>query len=239
MIFSFGSVARSAVSCVSLALLTLLLAGSPALAAELDVTAQAAVPSISIDDVTVTEGNSGAKNAVFTISLSAPAAVDVGFWVGTAEVSAVGNGDFRHSYSSPLTIPAGQTTYTWELVIFGDTILETDETFQVLLEAVTNASVAKGIGIGTIVNDDAGDSPTLMIGDQWTIEGNAGTRTSNFTVQLSQAAATDVSFSVATSNGTALSSSDYTALNLSNQVVPAGQLRKTVEVTIKDRKSVV
>lgn len=222
MFFSFLSAARFASSCVSLIFLMIVLAGSPAQAA----------PSISVNDVTITEGDSGAKNAVFTVSLSEPAAVDVGFWVGTAEVSAVGNDDFQHYYSSPYTIPAGQTTYTMNLVIFGDSVMETDETFQVLLENVTNATVVKGVGVGTIVNDDAGPSPTLMIGNQWIAEGNAGTKTANFTVQLSQVAATDVSFSVATSNGTASAGSDYTGLNVSNQVIPAGQLRKTVAVTI-------
>jgi hypothetical protein len=71
-------------------------------------------------------------------------------------------------------------------------VVETNETFQVLLENVSNATVAKGVGIGTIVNDDAGASPTLLVGDQWISEGNAGSKTANFTVQLSQPAATDV-----------------------------------------------
>ena len=191
-----------------------------------------AAPTIGVDDVTVTEGDGGAKIAVFTVSLSAPSATDVGFWVGTAELSAIGNDDFQHYYSSPYTIPAGQTSYTLNLVIFGDTVVETDESFEVRLENVSGATVAKGVGIGTILNDDAGAGPTLSIGDQWVTEGNAGSKSASFVVQLSQPAATDVSFSVASANGTASAGTDYTAINLSNQVIPAGQLRKTVTVAI-------
>ncbi len=209
----------------------------PAQAADKGAVGPNAMPMISIDDVTITEGDSGAKNAVFTVSLSEPSAVQVSFLVGTAELSAIGNDDFQHFYSSPRSFAPGETSTTLNLVIFGDAVPETNESFQVLLENVSNATVAKGVGIGTIVNDDGGDAPTLLVGDLWTVEGNAGGKTANFTVQLSQPAATDVSFSIATANGTASSSSDYAALNLSNQIIPAGQLTKTIAVTINGDSS--
>jgi len=192
----------------------------------------AAAPTISISDVTVTEGNSSAKSVVFTVSLSAPSAVDVGFWFGTAEVNAVGGDDFQHAYGSPRTIPAGQTSETFKIWIFGESVVEADETFQVLLEGVSNATVLKGVGVGTIVNDDSGPSPTLLIGDMQISEGNSGTKTANFVVQLSKAAASPVSFSIATANGSATSGTDYTALSLANQSIPAGQLYKSFSVTI-------
>ena len=227
-----GSVPRAFARLFILALAVGFVATAPARAATDTRVEALVVPTINIDDVTIAEGDGVAKNAVFTVSLSEPTTVDVGFMVGTAEVGAIGNDDFQHFYSSPRTIPAGQTSLALDLVIFGDTVLETDESFQVLLEAVSNATVGKGVGIGTIVNDDAGAAPTLMVGDLWIAEGSGGSKIANFTVQLSQPAAGDVNFSVATANGTASAGSDYTALSLAGQVIPAGQLSKTVSVTI-------
>jgi predicted extracellular nuclease len=192
----------------------------------------AALPSISIADVTLSEGNSSTRTAVFTVSLSSPATSDVTFYASTAEVSAVGNDDFQHYYSSQRTIPVGQSSITLSLVIFGDTVVEADETFEVLLEGVTNATVAKGVATGTIVNDDSGASPTLMVGDMLVSESDSGIRTATFTVQLSKAAASAVSFDIATVNGSALAGIDYASLSLANQTIAAGELYKQFSIAI-------
>src|SRR5687767_724694 len=70
--------------------------------------AHAADPKMSIGDVTITEGDSGARIAVFTVSLSSPATAPVSFDVATAEGNAVGNDDFQHYYSWGRSISAGQ-----------------------------------------------------------------------------------------------------------------------------------
>jgi len=51
-------------------------------------------------------------------------------------------------------------------------------------------------------------------------------------VTLSQAAATPVTYTIATSNGTATAGSDYVASTLSGQTIPAGQTAKTFNVTL-------
>ena len=64
-----------------------------------------AAPALSIDDVTVTEGNSGTTNAVFTVSLSAayPLAVTVNYATanGTATAGSRLHGRLRHPRPSP------------------------------------------------------------------------------------------------------------------------------------------
>ena len=228
----FACAANLVVSLLVALAALLTFAGTPAHAAGNVGIAPLALPTMSIGDVTISEGDSGTKFAVFTVSLSSPATSDVNFDVATVEGNAIGNDDFEHYYSSGRTISAGESSATLYLVIFGDNVVEPDETFLVTLANVTNATLVDGEALGTIVNDDSGASPALLIGDVSISEGNSGTKTANFTVQLSKAAASAVSFNIATANGSATAGSDYTALNLSNQSIPAGQIGKSFSVTI-------
>ena len=72
----------------------------------------------------------------------------------------------------------------------------------------------------------------LSIGDASIREGNSGTQALTFTVKLSRASTTAVSYSIATANGTATAGSDYVARSLSGQTIAAGQTSKTFAVTI-------
>ena len=64
----------------------------------------------------------------------------------------------------------------------GDTLDEIDETFTVTLSDPTNATIADGIGLGTILDDDA--PPALSVNDVTVTEGDAGTVDAVFTVTL-------------------------------------------------------
>ena len=67
--------------------------------------------SISVSDVTVTEGNSGTVIANFTVSLSAPAASAVTFTISTQDASAtVANNDYVARSLANQTIAVGQQT---------------------------------------------------------------------------------------------------------------------------------
>ena len=120
--------------------------------------------------------------------------------------------------------------------IKGDTVSEPDETFKVTLSGVTGATVTDGQATGTIKNDDSGGggggSAQLSINDVSVAEGNSGTKQLVFTVKLSQALSTNVTYNIATANGTASSSSDYVASSLAGQVITAGQTTKTFSVTV-------
>ena len=79
--------------------------------------------------------------------------------------------------------------------VVGDTVIEGNETFTVNLTGPTNATLADGQALGTIVNDDF---PALSIGDVTVTEGNSGTTTATFTVTLSAASASTVTVDYAT-----------------------------------------
>jgi hypothetical protein len=54
-----------------------------------------------------------------------------------------------------LTFAPGVTTQTVSITINGDTLVEADETFYVILSGATNAAIGRGRGTATITNDDA------------------------------------------------------------------------------------
>ena len=56
--------------------------------------------------------------------------------------------------ASALTFQPGQVTKTFTVTVKGDTLLESTESFNVILSGEGNATIGDGIGTGTIVNDD-------------------------------------------------------------------------------------
>jgi uncharacterized repeat protein (TIGR01451 family) len=111
-------------------------------------------PSMSIADVSVTEGNSGTTNATFNVSLSAASGKTVTVDYATANSSATQPSDYK-STSGALTFAPGQTAKTVDVAVVGDTDIEPDESYNVNLSGPSNASLGDGAGLGTIVNDDA------------------------------------------------------------------------------------
>ena len=86
------------------------------------------------------------------------------------------------------------------MVVNSDTLDEIDENFTVHLADPNNATIADGIGLGTITDDDA--LPGLSVNDVTVTEGDAGTVNAVFTVTLAPVSGQTVSVDWATANGT-------------------------------------
>jgi FG-GAP-like repeat/Calx-beta domain len=116
--------------------------------------AATSLPSISINDVTVTEGDTGITgNAVFTVSLSAASSQTV--MVSYATFSLITQlGSSYQPASGTLIFAPGETTKLISIPITGDTRVEANELFFIGLSSPLNAIVADGLGTGTILNDD-------------------------------------------------------------------------------------
>jgi hypothetical protein len=195
-----------------------------------------AAPTLSIADVSVTEGNSATKLATFTVTLSAPQSTAVTFDIATANGTATAGSDYVAKATTGLRIAAGATSKTFAVSINGDTTQEPDETFFVNLSNAVGAALGDGSAVGTITNDDSGGgggTPALSIADASIAEGNSLTRQLTFTVKLSAAAAGPVTYNIATANGSAVAPSDYTAKSLTGQSIAAGATSKTFTVAIK------
>jgi hypothetical protein len=86
--------------------------------------------------------------------ISTPSAQDVtgnfATVIGTASYE-----DFDYdAVTGGWTIVAGETTTTINIPVNGDANVEADETFEVTLSAVPNATVSDATGLCTITNDD-------------------------------------------------------------------------------------
>ena len=185
--------------------------------------------ALSINDVAVSEGNGGTTLATFTISLSATQASPVTFDVATENGTAVAGSDYVAKTSAGLSIPAGQTSANFSVSVNGDATVEGNETFVAELRNVAGAPVAKGRGQGRINNDDLA---SLSIGDVAIVEGNAGASTATFVVRLDKPMPSPVTYTIATSNGSASAGSDYVARNLVGRFIDAGRTSQVFEVQV-------
>jgi subtilisin family serine protease len=117
---------------------------------------QEPLPTLSVSDVSINEGNSGTSNATFTVSLSRlysrPVTVMYATSNGTAFVS---DTDYTAT-AGMLTFAPGETQKAVAVPVIGDMKPESNETFTLVLSAPTNATIGKGTGVGTIIDDDTG-----------------------------------------------------------------------------------
>ena len=189
-------------------------------------------PNISVNDATVTEGQSGRKSVTFTVSLSAPSVQAVSVRAVTANGTA-SNSVFPFDFEGSSTfvfIPIGSTTATFNVSVNGDLVIEPDETFFVNLTQPQNGAVADGQGVGTILNDDVTSVQFAAAGDR-TVNEKDGQ------VQLTVNRVGDLSGSFtanfATFQGTASERSDFTAGFGTLRFAP-GESSKTITVFITD-----
>ncbi|MEO1997116.1 MAG: Calx-beta domain-containing protein, partial [Planctomycetaceae bacterium] len=188
-----------------------------------------AAPTITINNTSIDEGNSGSKSATLTVTLSAASGRAVSVNYATDDDSATtGDGDYN-SASGTLNFAAGDTTRQITVAVNGDTKYELDEAFHVNLSAASNATIGDGTGRVTLNNDDS--PPDISINDVELAEGHSGTTAFTFTVSLSQASAIAATVDYATGGGTAVAGEDYAATS-GTLTFAAGTLSQTVTVDV-------
>ncbi|MEO8360708.1 MAG: Calx-beta domain-containing protein [Vicinamibacteria bacterium] len=108
---------------------------------------------ISINDVTVSEGDEGSWNAVFNVSLSAPINAKTGAAFTTAGMTATQGSDYQ-GVNGFAIFERGASIARIAVLVTGDFDPEFDETFAVNLLAPSGATISDAQGIATIDNDD-------------------------------------------------------------------------------------
>jgi len=121
---------------------------------------------LSINDVTVTEGDSGTVNAVFVVTLSAASAQIVTVNYATTNGTATSPADYIAT-TGVLTFTPGITTQSITVTINGDILDENDETFTVMLTNPVNAALLDDTGIGVITDDDTSAAVFTAAQDAW------------------------------------------------------------------------
>lgn len=191
------------------------------------------VPTVSVGDVAVAEGDAGTRAAVFTLSLSEPAAGTVTVAYATTNASAANASDYT-AKSGTASFAPGTTTVAIKVAVAGDAADEADESFNLGLSSPVGATLGDAAGLATIYDDDpATVAKRVAIGDVTVHEGDAGVRSATFTVSMAKAATSTVTVTYATANGTATKGTggDYTAKSGTVSFAP-GATAATVKVAI-------
>ena len=143
--------------------------------------------SFSADQTSLLEGNSGTTPFTFTVTragdLSGLSSANYSISGGTAN-----NADFGGvAPSGTVSFAAGDATAVITIAVSGDTTVESDETFVVLLSGLVGATLSSSaVAQSTILNDDVPPPVISIAADQVSLnEGNSGTTPFTFTVTRS------------------------------------------------------
>jgi len=181
----------------------------------------AAMPSLTIGDITVDENNG---NAILTITSSMVSTTPISVTYTTNNGTALNGADYTPT-NATVIIPAGQTSVTAIVPLVDDNAPEPTEDFTVTLSNPTGAMIADGTAIVTIMDDDM-VTPTISIADKM-VDEDDGQVVLRISLSTPLAAPTTVVYT--TFEGTAESPEDYTATT-ATAIIPIGQT--FVDVTI-------
>jgi len=176
-----------------------------------------ATPTLAINDVAV---NEAAGTATFTVTLSAASGQTVTVGYTMTGQTALPGSDYTAG-AGTLTFAPGTTAQTITVPILQDNLFEGAETFRIDLATPTNATIADGVGIGTIRDDGTGsggtdnDTPTLAVSSLTVSDQSAGFAV--FVVSLSNPSAGATGVNLALAAGTATGGGvDYGAAGATN-----------------------
>ena len=209
-------------------------------------------PTLTVRNVAVNEGNSSSEFARFLVQLDRPAPSDVTFRFHTQDRTASGANDLDYSGgTNTVTILAGRQSTFINVSVTGDTLIEGDEQFDLVITDVRNAvledGAASAIATATIIDNDGGvpaqsggiggfatpvigvspvDNvlPTLSVRDVTVIEGDFSSEFARFLVVLDRPAPTEVRFAFSIQDGTASAANDvdFSGTN-GTGIISAGQ----------------
>ncbi|WP_328991775.1 hypothetical protein OG394_36220 [Kribbella sp. NBC_01245] len=162
-----------------------------------------AQPIASVNDVTMKEGDSGTKSAVFTIRLSKASRVPVTVFAETAGWFT----DVVGATARRVVFAPGVTTVKFAVPIHPNKHDGEDQRFDVLLSNPTQAIVGDSFGAGKVLDDDP--PPMVQIGPGVGTEGPE--KTVSFPVKLSLPSDRGVQLTGELISGTATLGKDFTS----------------------------
>ncbi|MES0489414.1 MAG: Calx-beta domain-containing protein [Leptospirales bacterium] len=201
-----------------------------------------AMPTVSINSVSLSEGDAGTTSFVFNVTLSAVSGRTTSVKYATADNTAT-LADTDYVQITPATLlsfTAGQTTKTVTVLVNGDSnSAEVDETFNVDLTVLTNINPTGSTvqGTGTILNDDTSNSSVSFASAS--SSGSESVAAPTYAVNLSPAAPvggltvyytiTGTGTYPATNGGT-----DFTGTGTLSVIVPAGLSSYNITVPVNN-----
>lgn len=186
-----------------------------------------APPVVSAGDCTGVEGTGSGGTCTLGVSLSSASGKTITVAYQTANGTATAPADYTSS-SGVVTFPPGAAGRSVTVALAGDTVDEVDETLVVNLTAPANATLGDAQGAATIDDDDG---PMILGSGSSVDEGDAGTTDASFALSLSAPSPQAVVLAYQTSDGTAISGSDYQPRS-GTVTFPAGSTAQVVTVPV-------
>jgi Calx-beta domain/Domain of unknown function (DUF4214)/WD40-like Beta Propeller Repeat len=188
--------------------------GEPSVAAVV-ITDDDPSPFLSVSDASAGEGDGRNDGMTFVVTLSKPSVRTVSVAISTQGVTATPGANFATGtdFNQTSGVMTFQPGATWGLLTVGivpDTTPEPDETFKVVLSNPVNAQIARGEGVGTIIDDDGPVFTKVQLtGSAFTTSEAAGRIDFQVTRTGDLSAPSSVSYS--TENLSASDRTDYTS----------------------------
>lgn len=197
---------------------------------------------VTINDVTLKEGNSGSTIFTFTLSLNQPSIQEVRVRYSLQGDTAFAGEDFIDATGEVVFAP-NQLNQTLEVIVNGDTTIESDEQFLVNLsissDAVFTPTLDRTQAVGTILADDTG----IRITDVNRVEQESGSPAQDYVFTISVVGALLAPGQTVTVNynivdGTAVLGSDYSLSipasdTLTFTAGPLGELPASQTLTVQ------
>lgn len=185
---------------------------------------------ISIGDAALVEADTGTSLMTFTISrtgdTTGPSTVDV----DSVDITALAGDDFT-ALNETVVFAIGEEAKTVSVEIIGETLVELNESFALVLSNPTGATLGTAFsGMGSIVDNDKSE---VSISAASSAEENSGEVT--FEVVMTNPVDADIEIDIATSPDTANSTAtdDYTEI-ATTLTFTSGETSKEVTVSISD-----
>jgi hypothetical protein len=147
----------------------------------------------------------------------------------TTNGTAVTPGDYTSLAATTLSFAAGETSKSVTVNVVGDTVVEADETFNLVLSAPVGGVLSDSSGTASIINNEFA---SFAVTDLQIFERNTGTTAATFTITRSGSTAGAASVRYSTTNGTAVAPGDYGALAVTTVSFAAAETSKSVTVNV-------
>ncbi len=207
------------------------------------------VPTVTIRDGQVLELDDPSLPVLeFPIVLNSPAPEDLLLTYSTLSLTGLGfatpGDDYTPVITGTLLIPRGQSVGVIRIVVTGDQLIESDETFAIEISSVLGSAVIDDpIAIGTIVNDDVARPEVRLRAGSSEFEGRSGrVRPMSYIIEMNGTSDQDVVVFVSTVNinqpGFATAgnpdspNADYVPFSNRRVVIPAGSVSAEVRVDV-------
>ncbi len=169
-----------------------------------------APPTISINDISLNEGDTGITAFTFTVTKTGQTSQTVSVNYSTASGTATAPGDYTAIQNDVISFGPNETSKQISVQVAGDYNREPNETFFVDLSGPVGANIGDAQGAATILNDDLGG--TFRFNSAEYTVGEPATALT-ITVLRTGGTANNVAVNYSTSNETAIAGQDYTAVS--------------------------